>query len=85
MCIRDSSPARQLRNIAKVPYVALTGAASPHITYDHCTMAYLNQAGVKTDWIKLGDIGIEGNGHCLCLEKNNLEIAAVVEQWIRNN
>lgn len=84
-CYMQTSPARQLPNIAKVPYVALTGAASPHITYDHCTIDYLNQAGVATDWIKLGDIGIEGNGHFLYLEKNSLEIAAVVDRWIREH
>ncbi|KAK4550227.1 hypothetical protein LTR36_003194 [Oleoguttula mirabilis] len=84
-CYMQTSPAHQLPNIAKVPYVAITGAASPHATYDHCTIAYLNQAGVSTDWIKLADIGIEGNGHFLYLEKNNLEIAGVVEQWIKEN
>lgn len=41
-CYLQTSPARQLPNVAKVPYVAITGAASPHITYDHCTIEYLN-------------------------------------------
>ena len=81
-CVMQNAPARQLPNIAKVSYVAVTASASPHITYDHCTIMYLNQAGVKTDWIRLGDLGIEGNGHFMFLEKNNLRIAAVVEQWI---
>jgi hypothetical protein len=36
-------------NVAKVPYVLFTGEASPHATYDHCVIQYLNQAGVKTD------------------------------------
>ena len=84
-CYMQTSPAHQLPNVAKVPYVALTGAASPHITYDHCLIDYLNQAGVATDWIKLSELGIEGNGHFLYLEENNLEIAAVVEKWIEDN
>ncbi|KAE9961369.1 hypothetical protein BLS_002321 [Venturia inaequalis] len=83
-CILQSSPAHQLPNIAKVPYALITGAASPHITYDHCMVDFLKQAGIEPDWIKLGDQGIEGNGHFLFLEKNNLEIAAVVHGWIRN-
>jgi hypothetical protein len=81
-CLQQSAPAHQLPNIAKVPYVLLTGEASPHITYDHCIVGFLNQAGVTTDWIKLGDIGIHSNGHFLFLEKNNLKIAAVVNKWI---
>jgi pimeloyl-ACP methyl ester carboxylesterase len=81
-CILQVEPAKKLINIAKVPYVALTGEASPHITYDHCVINYLRQCGVKADFIKLGEIGIRGNGHFSFLEKNNLEIAAVAEKWI---
>jgi len=36
-----------LPNVAKVPYVLFTGEASPHATYDHCVIEYLNQVGVK--------------------------------------
>lgn len=81
-CIVQVEPARQLVNIAKVPYLALTGEASPHITYDQCVIDYLRQCGVNADWIKLADIGIRGNGHFSYLEMNNLEIAAVAEEWI---
>jgi hypothetical protein len=77
--LQQGSPIYTLPNIAKVPYVLITGQASPHITYDHCTIAYLNQCGVATNWIKLGDLGIDGNAHFMFLEKNNLQIAAVVE------
>ena len=84
-CIYQAEPARKLPQIAKVPNLALTGEASPHITYDQCVVNYLRQAGVKVDWIKLGEIGIHGNGHFLFLEKNNLQIAEVVETWINRN
>ena len=59
--VYQAEPARKLPQIAKVPYVALTGDASPHITYDQCIVNYFRQAGVKVDWIKLGDINIHGN------------------------
>lgn len=81
-CIQQADPPRRLPNIAKVPYLALTGEASPHITYDHCVINYLKQCGAKPDWIKLADVGIHGNGHFSILEKNNLQIAAVVNTWI---
>ena len=83
-CIMQTEPARQLPEIAKVPYVALTGSASPHITYDHCVINYLRQAGVAAEWIKLGDRGIYGNGHFGYLELNSVEIANVVYEWIRS-
>ena len=83
-CIYQAEPARTLPQIAKVPYVALTGDASIHITWDQCVINYLHQAGVAAEWIKLGEIGIHGNGHFSFIEKNNLEVAAVAERWIKD-
>jgi len=48
----------------------------------HCNAAFLKQAGVPVDFIRLAEIGIRGNGHFLMLEKNNLEIAAVIAGWL---
>jgi len=81
-CVRQVEPARKLPNIAKVPYLMLTGDASVHITYDHCIIDYLKQVGADPEWIKLGEIGIKGNAHFMHLEKNNGEIAGVVLDWM---
>ncbi len=62
--------------------MVLTSEASYHAGYDQCTVAFLTQAGVATDWIKLADRGIHGNGHMMMWEKNNLEIAGVIAEWI---
>ena len=59
---------------------AATGPA--HAGADHCTVKYLDQAGVHSTWIKLADAGIRGNGHMMMLEKNNLEIAGVMSKWL---
>ncbi|OHW89599.1 hypothetical protein CSPAE12_11822 [Colletotrichum incanum] len=82
-CYRQKEPARKLPKIASVPYVAVTGEASVHITYDHCIIDYLKQVGGQPEWVKLSDIGIRGNGHFMHLEKNNLDIAGVVHKWIK--
>ena len=34
---------------------------------------------------RLADVGVKGNGHMLMLEKNNMEIAAVAQKWLREN
>ncbi|KAJ8117332.1 hypothetical protein OPT61_g1454 [Boeremia exigua] len=81
-CVQQVEPARQLPNIASVPYVMITGEASVHITYDHCIVNYLKQVGAKPEWIRLSQIGIKGNAHFMHLEKNNKEIANVVLKWI---
>lgn len=80
----SNSTIHTLPQIAKVPYVLFTAANSPHITYDHCLVTYLQQVGVpNVDWILLGDLNITGNGHFFYLELNNLEIAQVVHQKIQ--
>jgi pimeloyl-ACP methyl ester carboxylesterase len=82
-CWRQKEPARKLTNLARIPIVIFTSEASYHAPYDHCTVAYLNQAGVKNTYIRLPDRGIKGNGHMMMLEKNNFAIAAAIEEWTR--
>jgi pimeloyl-ACP methyl ester carboxylesterase len=84
-CWMQKSPARQLVNLKNIPVMILTAEASYHAVYDHCTAKYLNQAGVKTDFIRLQDLGIRGNGHVMMIEKNNLEIARVLDDWVLKN
>jgi pimeloyl-ACP methyl ester carboxylesterase len=81
-CWMQKSPARQLPNLAKLPILILTAQASYHAPYDHCTVKYLLQAGVRSTFIKLADAGITGNGHMMMLEKNNLEIGALISDWL---
>jgi pimeloyl-ACP methyl ester carboxylesterase len=84
-CWMQKSPARTLPNLQKLPILIVTAEASYHAPYDHCTVKYLEQAGVHPVWTKLGDIGIHGNGHMMMLEKNNLEIAGVLARWLSQN
>jgi pimeloyl-ACP methyl ester carboxylesterase len=81
-CWLQKSPARQLPNLQKMPILIMTAEASYHATYDHCTVKFLEQAGVHPTWIKLGESGIHGNGHMLMLEQNSREIAEVVARWL---
>jgi pimeloyl-ACP methyl ester carboxylesterase len=81
-CWMQRSPARQLLSLQKMPILIVTAEASYHSPYDHCTVKFLEQAGVHPTWIKLGDIGIHGNGHMMMLEKNNMEIADVISHWL---
>ena len=37
---------------------------------------------MKVTYIKLADRGIHGNGHMMMLEKNNLDIAGVINGWL---
>ena len=39
---------------------------------------------MKHDFIRLPYKGIHGNGHMMMLEKNNLDIAALIADWVKN-
>jgi pimeloyl-ACP methyl ester carboxylesterase len=81
-CWLQKAPARQLPNLAKMPMLIVNGEASFHAPFEHCTVKYLEQAGVHPTWIDLGKAGVHGNGHMMMLEKNNLEVAGVIETWL---
>jgi len=85
VCWMQKVPARQLINLKNVPVMIMAAEASYHQAYDHCTAKYLNQAGVKTEYIRLQDKGVHGNGHMVMIEKNNLEVARVVDEWVVKN
>jgi len=84
-CVLQAEPARQMPNLRSIPILIVTSEASYHAPYDHCTAKFLAQAGVKNSFVRLADHGIRGNGHMMMLEKNNLEIAAFLRRWERDN
>jgi len=81
-CWQQKEPARQLVNLKNTPVAVITTEASYHAPYDHCTVRWLQNAGVAVDFIRLADAGIHGNGHMMMLENNNMEIAAVMSRWL---
>ncbi|MBX9740358.1 MAG: alpha/beta fold hydrolase [Beijerinckiaceae bacterium] len=81
-CTLQAEPARKLRNFAAIPILITVSEASYHAPYDHCTARYMQQAGAPVDFIRMEDRGIRGNGHMVMLEKNNLEIAAFLADWV---
>jgi pimeloyl-ACP methyl ester carboxylesterase len=66
------------------PVLVLTGTDD----FDHpraldaAIVDWLNAAGARAEFLWLGDIGIEGNGHMLMLEDNSDRIARVILDWL---
>jgi len=85
VCWMQKAPARQLVNLKGIPSVIVSSEASYHGLYDNCTEKYLKQAGMAIEWMRLGDMGIHGNGHMVMIEKNNLDIAKVIDDWAAKN
>lgn len=84
-CWQQAAPARRLPNLARVRTVVVTADASYHTPYDHCTVQFLEQAGVDVEHIYLADRGITGTGHMLMIEKTSDAIAGVVHQWLQTS
>jgi pimeloyl-ACP methyl ester carboxylesterase len=81
-CWKQADPPRRLAHLQGIPVVIVTSESSYHAGYDHCTSKYLTQAGVPNTFWRLQEQGIHGNGHMMMLEKNNLEVAALLQKWI---
>ena len=84
-CFLQKEPARKLKNFSKTNILILTGEASYHAPYDHGTSNFLNQAGVKHEFIRLEDHEIKGNGHMMMHEKNSKKISTFISNWIEKN
>ena len=81
-CWLQTGAPRRLVNLAGLKVIVVTGEASYHAAFDHCTVHYLRAAGVDADFIYLPSVGIHGNGHMVMMEKNSDVIAALVQRWI---
>jgi pimeloyl-ACP methyl ester carboxylesterase len=84
-CWLQKEPARKLVNLREIPVLDVSAEASYHRVFDSCDAKWLNQAGVKTAYVKLEDVGLPGNAHEMMLEKNSDGIAAFFEGWIEKN
>lgn len=81
-CILQAEPAKQLKILAQIATLVVTGEASFHATHDFCTVEYLRQAGVGVEHLQLKTEEIHGNGHMMFMEKNNVEIAERIHRWL---
>ena len=81
-CWLQRGEPRQLANLAGLSVLVVTGEASYHAAYDHCTVRYLREAGVDVEHVSLSSVGIHGNGHMLMMEKNSEAIAAFLDAWM---
>jgi pimeloyl-ACP methyl ester carboxylesterase len=84
-CYVQQEPARKLKNLQRIPVLFLSMDASYHREYDHCLAKWLNQAGVKTQYVEEETFGQSGNSHLPMLEKNSAELAKYIGGWLSAN
>ena len=78
-------PARKLARWQNIRVLAFSANGTYHRVYDPCIPKFLNQAGVKTDFVRLEEVGLRGNSHMMMLERNSDAIIEFVVEWIKDN
>ncbi len=84
-CYLQTEPAHKMINLESVPVLNVAGEASYHRPYAHCVAKWLNQAGVKTQFVGLETVGLPGNGHQMMSEKNSAGISKFFMEWLDKN
>ena len=84
-CYVQKEPARKLTNLQKIPVLDISGEGGYHRVFDRCVATWLNQAGVKTEYVEMEKAGLHGNGHMMMLEKNSADIAKYMGAWLAKN
>jgi pimeloyl-ACP methyl ester carboxylesterase len=81
----QEEPARQLPNLRDIPVAFVTAEASFASPGAVGAVAFLKQAGVKAEDVRLAANGVRGNGHMMMVEKNNADVLKVITKWIDKN
>jgi len=78
-------PARKLPNLKNAKVLFVTADSSFASPGNPGGVAFLKQAGVQAEELRLGTLGIKGNGHMMMAEKNNREVLQPLIDWMNKN
>jgi pimeloyl-ACP methyl ester carboxylesterase len=81
----QTEPARRLPNLRNTRVVFVTADSSFASPGNPGGAAFLKQAGVQAEEIRLGNLGIKGNGHMMMVEKNSRQVLQPIVDWITKN
>jgi pimeloyl-ACP methyl ester carboxylesterase len=84
-CWMQVEPARKLVNFKDIPILDISANGTYHRVFDACIPKWINQAGGKAEFVRLEDVGIQGNGHMMMLEKNSEDIIKYIDGWLKRN
>ena len=81
----QTEPARRLPNLRNTRVVFVTADASFASPGNPGGVAFLKQAGAQAEEMRLGTLGIKGNGHMMMVEKNSRQVLQPIIEWITKN
>jgi pimeloyl-ACP methyl ester carboxylesterase len=80
----EPSP-RKLPNLRNTKVVFVTADSSFASPGNPGGAAFLKQAGVQAEELRIGALGIKGNGHMMMVEKNNRQVLQPIIDWMTKN
>ena len=81
----QQEPVRRLPKLANTTVVFVTGEGSFAAPGYPGAVAFLRQAGVQAEELRLADAGIRGNGHMMMVERNHVEVLGAITGWLDAN
>jgi pimeloyl-ACP methyl ester carboxylesterase len=79
----QADPPRGLPRLADVPIAVVSAEQSFAGPMDAGTVAFLRQARcAHVHHLRLGELGIHGNGHLMMIERNNVQVLDTVTAWL---
>jgi pimeloyl-ACP methyl ester carboxylesterase len=81
----QEEPARTLPNLKNTKVVFVTADSSFASPGSPGGVAFLKQAGVQAEELRLGAVGIKGNGHMMMAEKNSREVLQPIVAWMKKH
>ena len=81
-CWLQGAPVHTLPNLKGIPTMVMVSQASTPTQTQVCMHQFLEQAGVKNDFIRLEKEELYGNGHLMNVELNSDQIAQFLVDWL---
>jgi pimeloyl-ACP methyl ester carboxylesterase len=81
-CWLQGAPVHTLPNLKGIPTMVMVSQSSFAAQTEVCMHKFLQQAGVKNDFIRLEKEGLYGNGHLMNVELNSDQIAQFLVDWL---
>jgi len=81
----QSEPAKKLPNLRNTKVVFVTADSSFASPGNPGGAAFLKQAGVQAEELRMGALGIKGNGHMMMVEKNSRQVLQPIIDWMTKN
>jgi pimeloyl-ACP methyl ester carboxylesterase len=84
-CYMQKEPVHKLISLENMRILSVSAEGTYHRVFDVCIPKWLNQAGVKDEFVRLEDVGIHGNMHEMFLDRNSDVVIKFIDDWIRKN